>query len=83
MNYQGYKLTGVLSEGLVSIECDRYGEQLWARAKCRKHKKCAITQEDLYKKEGYRPVGSQKGNRMDRIGIVGLSIIDRDHLLTQ
>ncbi len=61
-----YKLSRVVSEGLILVVSLEYGEQIWHKATCRKHMKCSVSGRDLYKKEAYRPE-TNGYNRMDRI----------------
>jgi len=61
-----YHLVKELSDGLVILSHYKYGEQMWSKCICRKHKLCEVTNIDLYKQEAYLPI-TNGYNRADRI----------------
>ena len=65
----------IMGEGVVGLVDSEYGQQVWASCKTRKHHVCIITRLGI-KKGGmaYRPI-TNKGNRMKRISMAGMSIV--------
>lgn len=62
-----YKFVTRLSDKLVVLTSAEYGNQVWTACKIRLNKKCYITGENLKGKEAFRPTGSEKNNRMERL----------------
>lgn len=69
-----YSLIAVRAAGIILLSHPKFGQQMWTLVKCRKHKRCVITDVDLYKQEAFAPV-TNGYNRMHRISPVGMHII--------
>lgn len=64
-----------LSNDLVILAHDRYGNQIWGKVKLRKSTNCAITEEPLsIGSLAYRPI-TNGYNRMQRISQTGLELL--------
>lgn len=71
-----YNFVKRLSDDIVVLYSEDYGNQVWNKCKVRANKECYITSLKLKGQYAYRPIGSEKYNRMDRIGIEGIKYLE-------
>lgn len=64
-----YKFIKRLSEKIVVLESEEYGQQLWTMCRIRANKECYISGLPLKGRDAFRPIGSEKNNRMERLSI--------------
>ena len=62
-----YRCVGTLGDNILRLESDRYGLQLWPRAKLRKAKGCSVCRKTIQpKQDAFLPI-TNGYNRMERI----------------